>query len=318
MDSEAGFRVMTWNLKGAFPPKVSKERIRKQVNFIDERVDSPDLLMSNEVNTARRDFIKMRLGNIGYSEIVDTLDWAAELGESDVPAFADFSKVNGNLTAVHDESSLSNLTRCTPSIKEEPFGSQILKHWDTNFPEKILNAEVEYNDRNIDLWNIRTVPSNQYGEEKIKILENAYHRMLRKDFELKILAGDFNAPKDELDDCTVVSECEDKPKKLRERWCNAELNVLAEDRLKEIGMVETFRWENDCGELNKLDVSFPIQSEPPSEVAPEKIEGRRFDHIIASRELNPSNCHYDPAAFEQFDSNKQYSDHAPELVTFSP
>lgn len=77
--------VLTWNVQGAVPPYGSKDRIHKQVTFLKVRAELPELLFLNEVTTAQRGFWRDLLAGVGYTEIVDTLDWAHELRESSVP-----------------------------------------------------------------------------------------------------------------------------------------------------------------------------------------------------------------------------------------
>jgi hypothetical protein len=79
-----------------------------------------------------------------------------------------------------------------------------LKGWSTNFPEKILHATAETDDTTLDLWNVRAVPRSGWGEEKVKILETVYDRIVKTREAPCLLAGDFNAPDDELDDGTIV------------------------------------------------------------------------------------------------------------------
>jgi|GEM_PF-2009713 exonuclease III len=294
--------VVSWNVQGAFPPQGSPDRIDSQLDFIVENADCPDLLMLNEVTKNRRELWHEGLERAGYTDVVDTLDWARQLGEINVPPFQDFNKVNGNLTAVHKSSDLENLRRQTPSIRDPPHDESALKHWDTNFPEKILNAEVDLGDTTIDLWNIRTVPGSMFGEEKIKILENVYDRILAKGTGPRILAGDFNAPKDETDDGEVIPWRNQKHDELSERWKQAELNILT--GLDAVGMVDVFRTIHGYGELDTLDISHPTGDR-------DSLSGKRFDHIIASRSLNPHDCFYDVDGLD-------CSDHAPLFAEFYP
>lgn len=294
--------VLEWNVQGAFPPQGSPDRITDQIRFITENVDSPELLMLNEVTTNRRELWHDELEAAGYTEIVDTLDWSRTIGELEIPPYKDTNAVNGNLIAIHEESYLTDLTRHTPSIREPPFGKSNLKHWDTNFPSKILNATVELNGTTLDLWNIRTVPGNMFGEEKIKILENVYHRILAKGTMPRILAGDFNAPKAETEDGTVIPWRNEKHDELSERWKSAERNILT--GLEEVGMVDVFRMIHGYGDLETLDISHPTGD-------PNTLTGKRFDHIIASKSLNPEDCYYDPDGLN-------CSDHAPLVARFYP
>ena len=294
--------VLSWNVQGAFPPQGSPDRIRAQVEFIREEVDCPDLVMLNEVTTGRRELWHDTLGDAGYDEIVDTLDWSERLGEIDVPPFHDSNGVNGNLTAVHEDSELHGLTRRKPSIRNGPFGDTTLKHWDTNFPEKVLNATVELGDHSVDLWNVRTVPGSICGEEKIKILENVYNRILAGGAKPRILAGDLNAPKGETADGDVIPWRNGKDDPLSERWKAAERNVLT--GLGEVGMVDVFRTIHGYGDLGTLDISHPTGHG-------DTLSGKRFDHVLASRSLNPRDCRYDEAGLD-------CSDHAPVVATFRP
>lgn len=295
-------RILSWNVQGAFPPQGSCKRITEQIRFIVENANNPDLLLLNEVTTARRECWHEKLEDAGYSEIVDTLDWDRKLAEIDVPPFQDFTGVNGNLIAIHEDSELENLCRQTPSIREPPFDKATLKHWDTNHPQRILNAEVDLKGTTIDLWNIRTVPGNMYGEEKIKILENVYNRILRKGTEPRILAGDFNAPKTETDDGEVIPWRNEKRDELSQRWQNAERNILT--GLDEVGMVDVFRMIHGYGDLDTLDISHPTGDS-------DTLTGKRFDHLFASRSLNPDDCFYDPDGLT-------CSDHTPLIAKFHP
>lgn len=294
--------VLSWNVQGAVPPFGSKDRIRAQIEFIDQELERPDLLLLNEVTTAQQDFWHELLDGIGYREIVDTLDWAMELGASGVPPHHEINHVNGNLIAVNESSELQNLERMPASIRSGPVGDAVLKHWDTNFPEKILNAEVALEETTIDLWNVRAVPGSMYGEEKIKILENTYGRITAAGEKPRILAGDFNAPKAETAEGEVVSWGEDREGAIGERWTNAELDILT--GLDEVGMVDVFRTINGFGEIEVLDISHPTKGG-------ERFSGKRFDHLLASSDLRPESCRYEEGGLD-------CSDHAPLVATFRP
>lgn len=258
-------RVLSWNVQGAVPPMGSKDRIRSQCDFIESVADLPEIVMLNEVTTVQRDLWHDLLQHLGYTEIVDTLDWAAELRESEIPPHQEFGHVNGNLAAVHEECDGGELTRLSPSIRNGPWEDSELKDWDTNFPEKILNAIVQVQGLSVELWNIRTVPGSMYGEEKIKILENTYHRIKKGGQTPCILAGDLNSPDEELDDGTVIPWRYQEEGPLAERWVEAELNILR--GLEDQGMVDVFRELNGYGDLDVADVSF---------------QSKRFDHIIST------------------------------------
>lgn len=60
-----------------------------------------------------------------------------------------------------------------------------------------------------------------YGEEKIKILENVYSQILKGGSQ-RILAGDFNVPNAETDDCEVIPWRHEGDDEFSQRWQNAE------------------------------------------------------------------------------------------------
>lgn len=282
--------VLTWNVQGAVPPQGSPDRIRNQVRFLAEEAERPDVLLLNEVTANRRELWHNELNSVGYSIIEDTLDWAVELADSDIPPHHEIGHVNGNLTAVHDEAEISGIERESPSIRAGAYDGADLKHWSTNFPEKILVTTAE--SRDLEFWNVRAVPRNPWGEEKVKILETVYERIRRSDAGTRVLGGDFNAPKIEREDGTIVPwEPNDEETDL-ERWKGAEENILT--GLESEEMVDVFRELHGYGELDIIDTSH---------------KSRRFDHLIASAELGPEMCQY-------LGNGLSHSDHAPLLASF--
>lgn len=300
--------ILSWNVQGAFPPYTPIGRIENQLKYIDETAAFPDIIALNEVSRHRRDEWISGLADIGYAEIVHTLDWAEQLGESEIPPHHDYNHVNGNLIAVHDNAAAANLTRLQPSIRYGPWEGADLKDWDTNVPEKILNARVDLEETTLELWNVRAVPGSMHGEEKIKILENTYNRILKGSESPCLLTGDFNTPNRELADGTTIPWRHDDDGDVAQRWQEAELNILTS--LESKGMVDVFRDLHGYGDLDMLDVSHATQTDEPLAVAPEDIQGKRFDHLIASAELNPESCYYDQEGFA-------CSDHAPMIATFA-
>lgn len=295
-------KVLSWNIKGAWPGTPRKQ-VKDQISFLNQYRDLPDILMLQEVSVFRTE-IRDYLHEIGYQQIEDTLDWAAELRNSAVQPHQDISHTNGNLTAVRGDASL---TLQPLGILDEAFEDRDVKHWDTHYPEKILVADYERDGTRIELWNVRAVPGSMKGEEKIKILETVYHRILDSGKKRRILAGDFNTPGDELADGQAVTYLEDKDPRIRQRWRNAELNILK--GLGHVGMIDVFRYLHGYGELDLLDVSHATRTEDPLAVPEEEVEGVRFDHMFASMDLAPQNCYYDIKGFT-------CSDHAPIIAKF--
>lgn len=283
-------RVLTWNVKGAFPYQ-SKDDITAQIQYLAQLDERPDILLLNEVNQYRREFTRDLLRDeLGYDGIVDTLSWAHELRNSDVQPHHDIGHTNGNLTAVRNPEAIE---RKPLELFDEQYDDEEIKHLSTHYPEKILVAEYTYEGTDIELWNVRAVPGSMKGEEKIKIFETVFHRILNGEEKLRILAGDFNTPDEELSDGQAVTHIEDKDPAIQDRWRNAALNILK--GLGDVGMVDVFRYQWGYGEIDTLDESFG---------------NSRFDHIIASEELDPVDCRYDPGSLE-------YSDHAALVANFS-
>lgn len=77
-----------------------------------------------------------------------------------------------------------------------------------------------------------------------------------------------------------------------ERFAQAERNILR--GLEDQGVVDVFRRVNGYGDLDIRDTSHKT---------------RRFDHIIASSSLNPTDCYYEPNELD-------CSDHAPIIGEF--
>ena len=282
-------RTLTWNVKGAFPHQ-SVEEIEAQIDYLSRLDPLPDLLMLNEVNQYRRELIRELLRDeLGYNGIVDTLSWAHELRNSDVQPHHDIGHTNGNLTAVRDPDAIEH----TPlSLFDDAYDDEDRKHFSTHYPEKILVTNCTFGESEIEVWNVRAVPGSMKGEEKIKIFETVYDRICNGPEKLRILAGDFNSPDEELPDGQAVTNIDDKDPKIRERWRTAALKILK--GLGHVGMVDVFRYQWGYGEVDTLDTSFG---------------NNRFDHIFASETLNPVACEYDPESLE-------YSDHAALIAEF--
>jgi exodeoxyribonuclease-3 len=281
-------KVLSWNIEGAFPG-TPQSKVKNQVEFLSEYETPPDIVMLQEASVYRRDDLRDKLREVGYSQIEDTLEWAAELRNSSIQPHHDIGHSNGNLTAIRTDATLE-LTR--QGIYEGIAEDADTKHFSTNAPEKILVTTYKTQEKTIELWNVRAVPGSMHGEEKIKILEDVFNRITKSEQRLRILAGDFNTPDDEVPHGQAIANVWDKDADVQHRWLNAELNILK--GLGHAGMVAVFRYRHGYGDLNVEDTSWG---------------DNRFDHIFASEALEPVNCYYDHAGLE-------YSDHAPVIAEF--
>lgn len=285
----AVMKVLAWNVQGAFPYQ-SEDEIEAQIDYLAGMDEPPDLLLLNEVNQYRREFTRDLIRTrLGYTGIADTLSWANELRNSDIQPHHDIGHTNGNLTAVRDPDAID----LTPlELFDESYENEELKHLSTHYPEKILVTNCTFDGVEIEVWNVRAVPGSMKGEEKIKIFETVFQRIMHDGEKLRILAGDFNSPDEELPDGQAVTHIDDKDPRIRDRWRNAALNILK--GLGHVGMVDVFRYQWGYGDVDTLDESFG---------------NSRFDHIIASEDLNPVECYYDPDSYN-------YSDHAAIIAKF--
>lgn len=281
-------RVMSWNVNKS---SNREGRIDDQLAFLSNW--DVDVLHLQEVrygtNNKWLDRWETGLSERGLGEIEHSCDWAAELSDSEVPPHSDIGHDNGHITAVNTE---WNLARHTPTIQEHIDETE-RGFFDTHFPEKILTTSLETPDEEIELWNIRAVPGNGWGEEKIKIFETVYERLSQAGYETRILTGDFNSPKAELPDGQAIPFGHDKQPGFRNRKVRAELNILK--GLGHVGMRDVFREQHGYGDLEVEDTSW---------------QSKRFDHIFASDDLPATSCQYDH-------SGLACSDHAPIIAEFS-
>ena len=280
-------RVMSWNVNKS---SNRKGRIDDQLEFIRHR--NVDVLHLQEVrygtDNSWLNRWKEELTDLGLGEIEHSCDWASELSESKVPPHSDIGHDNGHITAINTE---WDLARHEPTIRESVEQSD-RGFFDTHFPEKILITSLETPEDKIKLWNIRAVPGNGWGEEKIKIFESVFGRLSKEGYETRILTGDFNSPKAELPDGQALPFGCDKRPGFRSRKVSAELNILK--GLGHLGMRDVFREQHGYGELEVKDTSW---------------QSKRFDHIFASDDLPATDCWYDHSGLES-------SDHAPIIAEF--
>lgn len=204
-----------------------------------------------------------------------------------MPPHHDINHVNGNLTAVHESFESAGPERHQPSIRAGAYDGADLKDWSTNFPERSSSRPWRHHNPHLSCGTCAPCPGTDGGEEKVKILETVYERIRKTARTPCLLAGDFNAPKAERADGTIVPWQPDDTDADSDRWTAAETNLLS--GFDSEGMVDVFRQQHGYGEVDVVDTSHRT---------------RRFDHLIASEELAPTACRYDADGHD-------CSDHAP-------
>ena len=145
----------------------------------------------------------------------------------------------------------------------------------------------------IEVHTTHVPPGSSNGIIKVQHFEGLFKYLQGRKNKTKILTGDFNSPKDELSDGTVITWGQKingsgkvrfavnpkwKDECTGERWDLAERNII--ERHYELGLEDVFRslngYEEGSGSWFTL-----------------KGIGRRYDHIFCSKSLDVSLSFYD-------------------------
>jgi exonuclease III len=162
------------------------------------------------------------------------------------------------------------------------------------WPETVLSTDIQTPAGLIELHTAHIPPGSSNGWMKIEVLEGIYKRLAVATTTLRILCGDFNAPKEEKPDGSIVTWDPREP-----RWDAGERNVL--QGLANFGLVDAFRYQHG---YRAQEFSWYTRS---------KV-GRRFDHVFATPALlNRADCRYLHAVREQ-----RLSDHSAIVFDFDP
>jgi len=146
-----------------------------------------------------------------------------------------------------------------------------------------------------------------HGWRKVEHFEGLYRHLVRPSERSRILCGDFNSPRAEWPDSTVVTWAEEEDgHKLRrdrgQRWDAAERSILL--GLEPFGLRDAFR---ECHGYGRAD------SEDQKSWFTRDGRGRRFDHVLA-----PPHWAVEHAEYLHEWRRQGLSDHAPLLVCLQP
>ena len=159
------------------------------------------------------------------------------------------------------------------------------------FEERVLSGYIPC--MQIEVHTTHVPPGSSNGIIKVQHFEGLFKYFQGRKNKTKILTGDFNSPKDELSDGTVITWGQkiNSSGKVRfavnpkwkdectgERWDSAERNII--ERHYELGLEDVFR------SLNGYE-------ENPGSWFTLKGIGRRYDHIFCSKSLDVSSSFYD-------------------------
>ena len=172
------------------------------------------------------------------------------------------------------------------------------------FPERLLSGYIK--NKEVEIHTTHVPPGSSNGVIKVQHFEELYKFLAqRKDIQ-KILTGDFNSPKLELNTGEIVTwgqkispsgkvriavnpkwknECSG------ERWDLAERNIIQNH--KELDLIDLFRTKNGY-------------KDNPGSWFTNKGVARRYDHIFGSKDISILESYYDQKPREQ-----KYSDHSP-------
>jgi len=175
-------------------------------------------------------------------------------------------------------------------------------------PERLCSALIASPFGLLELHAIHVPNGATYRWEKVETFDGLYDRLARVAPHLRILCGDLNTPQAERDDGEIITwgqDIEDGKAVIWDkwhgdsgmRWDRAERLILA--GLAAHDLPDVYRL------LHKYDeqgFSFIMNR-----------NRRRYDHIFASRALNPTQCDYLVDSLDQ-----RLSDHAPVEAVFAP
>jgi endonuclease/exonuclease/phosphatase family metal-dependent hydrolase len=176
------------------------------------------------------------------------------------------------------------------------------------FPEKVLSAVVSAPYRAVEVHVAHLPAGVTWPEQKQLTNEAIYKRLARESLRPRILCGDFNAPKEETTGGELVTHAGSRRDEAWSRWDAAERGPL--ERLRQFGMVDVFR---ACHGYDLQEASY-VGTHRGGRV-------HRYDHVIASEELQPWSCEY-RHSWRQWDElgqgkRRRLSDHSGVIATFS-
>jgi len=193
---------------------------------------------------------------------------------------------------------------------------------DNDFPEKLLTARVQQpSAAAVDVHVFHAPTGVGAGWGKVRALEALHHRLAQPSTTPRIVCGDFNAPQQNPPGGPLITWAQDPTTGIRhpraepwfskiesptawdaERWDKAERQVLAPT---ESDLVDVYR------ELHPYSKDFSWVWRRGDQV----VE-RRYDHVLASRELPLLSMSYRHDWRERSSSGSRLSDHSGVVVDF--
>ena len=200
-------------------------------------------------------------------------------------------------------------TYCNLVASRWPLARLATKLFDLPHPERHLAVVVEHEGGELELHNTHVPDGSGHGWRKVEHFEGLYRylsRTWRASGHPRVLCGDFNSPRVELDEDRIYTWAQNEDGKLMrdrgQRWDAAERSVIL--GLRAFDLTDVYRELHGYGREARA-VSWATMRNG-------REFGRRFDHVFAARSLEPWTARY----LEAWRSER-LSDHAAIEVTFS-
>lgn len=270
-------KIVTWNLNS----RTNKATLKGQYDFLKSR--NFDVITLQEVTLNSEIFFKESFQNMFVLSSFDL---------------------------VRDKSILVNKRRYGQIVISKKPIEFIKECKDIPFPERLLSCSIL--ESSMEIHTTHVPPGSSNGVIKVEHLEGLYKFLHKRTDKQKILTGDFNSPKSELETGEIVtwgqkinSAGEPKisinPKWKHqcsgERWDMAERNII--QNCVQLGLQDAFRVKN----------GYEVNS---GSWFTNKGIGRRYDHIFISKDIPIKKAFYEHAP-----RNQKLSDHSPLIVELS-
>lgn len=328
---------MSWNVQGEVG--ISDKRMQQQLSFLQAHASDIDLLLFQAVHYERTEddgwggqlgILSDYLTKHGYA-IVHTADWAEELATSNVQPHTDIVGAHNRCNLI---ASQWPITRRPLTLRNRGNGKpRGLNYYYSHFPEKMLVAEVDVSTSSklpadtLELWNVGIINGANWGEEKVNMLETVYARIYLQTTKTDIpvlLSGDFNAPKKEKADRSIVPHGTDEsqytaypdygdPHYVREP--DGGITELEFKQRRQFAEARLF--DPDAGDCGLQDVYWAADESPRkssvedyTHIVPSGTPGqKRLDHVLVSQQFEVETCELYNGTLESPDA-LQASDHA--------
>ena len=145
-------------------------------------------------------------------------------------------------------------------------------HFKVPYPELTLSIKLQTPSRSMEFHCVHIPNGSSHKWEKIDSFEAIYSKLAHATTVPRILCGDFNSPKEELENGNIIPW---RPG--NSRWANGELSVIS-----------------GLAQFNLKDVYRELNGYPPKDFSwySRPHIGRRFDHVFASDDLSAIECKY--------------------------